>query len=97
QLESLDGRMLARFEILYHVIPRAQFEVLFAAHAQPTREGEAENPYLRHRESPPCTFEGDDVIAELGAVDPDACLGHFVGYPAYPVSIMARDAVAAVA
>jgi hypothetical protein len=36
-LVRLDGRMLARFEMLYHVIPEAQFEVLFAAHAQPTR------------------------------------------------------------
>jgi hypothetical protein len=37
-------------------------------------------------------FEGDEVVASVPKVEAADCLGHFVGMPAFPVSIMARDA-----
>ena len=40
---SLDGTRLATFGVEYHVIPRASFESLFAAHARPTSN--AGDPY----------------------------------------------------
>jgi hypothetical protein len=101
ELRTMDGRLLARFEMTYHVIPRRDFEVLFSEHAQPTHESGGHDPYGTPAESSPYSStersDGSSMTVDLGAIEPSACLGHFVGYPAYPVSMMARDAVAAVA
>jgi acyl transferase domain-containing protein/NADPH:quinone reductase-like Zn-dependent oxidoreductase/NAD(P)-dependent dehydrogenase (short-subunit alcohol dehydrogenase family)/acyl carrier protein len=90
-------RVVTRFEIGYHVIPKAQFQTLFADRARPTHEVSGENPYTVVDPIPAATSRGDGLVVELGPIDPRRCLGHFVGYPAYPVSIMARDAVQLVA
>ncbi|MDX2088318.1 MAG: SDR family NAD(P)-dependent oxidoreductase [Kofleriaceae bacterium] len=97
ELVDVDGTPLASFEIGYHIIPEAQFQALFAAHARPTDEASGHDPYNAVHALSEMHADGDALVAELGPIDPRRCLGHFVGYPAYPVSIMARDAVQLVA
>jgi acyl transferase domain-containing protein/NADPH:quinone reductase-like Zn-dependent oxidoreductase/NADP-dependent 3-hydroxy acid dehydrogenase YdfG/acyl carrier protein len=97
ELLAADGSVITRFEIGYHVIPEAQFEELFAERKQPTFETGGDDPYVEVGSIPAPTCVDGQLTVELGAIDPRRCLGHFVGYPAYPVSIMARDAVQLVA
>jgi hypothetical protein len=93
ELLAMDGALVVRFEIDYHVIPEAPFRSLFAAHAEPTGEdAKPESPYAAHRPVLAGRFDGERITAELGVVEPAMCLGHFRGYPAFPVSIMARHA-----
>ena len=61
-----------------------------AEHAQPTPTSTG-NPYDAVQPLD-IRFVGDTAIAEPGPVSVDACAGHFDGLPAWPVSIMARDA-----
>lgn len=93
---TLDGQVLASFDVTYHIIPEAEFETLFSAHAQPTNEGSGVDPYQYFPS--PILWDSSPGRAEmrLGPVDKERCLGHFVGYPAYPVSIMLRDIFATI-
>lgn len=97
QLVDEAGRVLSVFAVDYHVIPELQFRTLFAAHAMPTDESSGRDPYRTWRPSP--SFERlrgendrETFRVDLGEIAADDCLGHFEGIPAYPVSIMLRDA-----
>lgn len=95
ELRTLSGDLLCRFEVTYHVILAGDFREIFAAHQRPTNELTAPNPYQSQRDVSVAQqaigiFEGQELI-----VAKDDCLGHFVDYPAYPVSIMLRDALLA--
>ncbi len=96
QLLDMDGNVISVFTVDYHVIPAATFATLFAAHAQPTHEKSGVDPYLQFSELPAVVREGGAWRADLGPVLAEACAGHFEGVPAYPVSIMLRDATALV-
>lgn len=95
ELLAEDGSVLFAFEVTYHVIPEAEFTTLFAEYQKPTDEASGDDPYtafaLPHAlEVGPGFFKGpEEVVAK------ERCLGHFVNYPAYPVSIMLRDVLAA--
>jgi NADPH:quinone reductase-like Zn-dependent oxidoreductase/acyl carrier protein len=92
ELRTMDGALICRFEVDYHMIPESSFRSLFAAHARETLEATTqESPYRKLR-SLGVRFEGDEVVASVPKVEAADCLGHFVGMPAFPVSIMARDA-----
>lgn len=97
ELQDTSGNPVLKMLVDYHVIPEADFTRLFAAHAEPTREGSGLDPYLSWDELPECEEHGREFRMDLGVVAPDACLGHFVGYPALPVSIMARHAIRLIA
>jgi hypothetical protein len=97
--ELLDwaGRPIVAANIEYHVIPEGQFAALFRGRAEPTHEQSGANPYASWRPLPRVEH-GDAVVSvNLGRVSPQHCLGHFVGYPALPVSMMGRDAIQLVA
>ena len=92
------GRGLGTLLVDYHVIPERHFKELFAAHARPTLEGRAADPYVKWHPLPhvPREVNGRYELS-LGPVDPSGCLGHFVGFPALPVSMLTRSAVDVVA
>ena len=96
RLVSRQGQLICAFEIGFHVIPEAQFELLFSKNFQPTVQAIAHNPYEYWRRLPALTLLETGAEVVLGEVDAANCLGHFVNYPAYPVSMMARDATSAV-
>jgi NAD(P)-dependent dehydrogenase (short-subunit alcohol dehydrogenase family) len=99
ETELLDsaGKAIAAANIEYHVIPEQQFAALFRDRAERTHEQGGTNPYATWRPLP--QPEHADAVArvELGMVSPLSCLGHFVGYPALPVSMMGRDAIRLIA
>jgi acyl transferase domain-containing protein/NAD(P)-dependent dehydrogenase (short-subunit alcohol dehydrogenase family)/acyl carrier protein len=97
ELLDLERRVVSRLIVDYHVIPSIDFVRLFAARAETTRENSDDNPY-ESSVSPAIRRVTSDIFSmELGPIDPSACLGHFVGYPALPLSIMTRHVVAAIA
>nr|VFJ71878.1 MAG: epothilone polyketide synthase D [Candidatus Kentron sp. FW] len=98
EMELLDahGEVVYRFGVDYHIIPEPQFRTLFRDNAQKTREESGHDPHATVRELPPVDSFRDGVAIEM-VVDPEWCLGHFVGYPAYPVAIMLRDVMALIA
>ncbi len=96
RLLTLTGALLWAIEITYHVIHEEEFIALFAAHHQPTFESQAGDPHQHWRPLPLGEITDGCVKIELGTVSPSWCLGHFVGYPAYPVSIMVRDCLRAI-
>jgi acyl transferase domain-containing protein/NADPH:quinone reductase-like Zn-dependent oxidoreductase/acyl carrier protein len=96
RLFDASGNLLSAFMCDYHVIPREAFATLFAAHLRSTDVTRVVDPYRTWRALPaPTPVEGGWRV-ELGVVRPESCVGHFDGYPAYPVSIMLRDATALV-
>nr|VFJ50248.1 MAG: NAD(P)-dependent dehydrogenase, short-chain alcohol dehydrogenase family [Candidatus Kentron sp. FW] len=98
EAELLDahGEIVYRFGVEYHIIPEPQFRILFQDNAEKTFEESGRDPYATVRELPPVDSFRDGVAIEM-VVDPEWCLGHFVGYPAYPVAIMLRDVMALIA
>jgi NAD(P)-dependent dehydrogenase (short-subunit alcohol dehydrogenase family)/acyl carrier protein len=96
RLLSADGVEICSFIVDYHVIPELEFSQLFAERALPTNEGRAPDPYKEFQARKAHQFDLGARKLTLGKFDADECLGHFVGYPAYPVSIMLRDAFALV-
>lgn len=97
ELLDMDGTPLLRLMVSYHVIPEEQFVKLFGAHAMPTDEQGGHNPYASWQPLPAIEHAPKHGRVELGVVDPAQCLGHFVGYPALPVSVMTRYAIELVA
>lgn len=97
ELLALDGTPLLRLKVTYHVIPEPQFIKLFGEHATPTDERAGHDPYASWQPLPPVEHAGEQSRVELGVVDRAQCLGHFVGYPALPVSVMTRYAIELVA
>ena len=93
ELLDLDGVVVSKLLVDYHVIPEEQFSRLFRSHSERTRENAGANPYASWRPLPPPSYENEIVRVSLGRVDPSSCLGHFVSYPALPVSIMTRDTI----
>ncbi len=91
-LWSTEGDELSCFETTLHVIPEGDFQSLFASHHRKTDDPGLRDPYREWQALPSFTLANDAARLELGPVLSDHCLGHFVDYPAYPVSIMARDA-----
>jgi acyl transferase domain-containing protein/NADP-dependent 3-hydroxy acid dehydrogenase YdfG/acyl carrier protein len=96
ELLDLERRVVSKLIVDYHVIPAADFARLFAARAQTTHEDSGHDPY-ESSVSPTIGNKTDIFSMELGPIDPSACLGHFVGYPALPLSIMTRHAIALIA
>ncbi|MDX2052531.1 MAG: SDR family NAD(P)-dependent oxidoreductase [Polyangiaceae bacterium] len=88
---SQGGEVLCRFDVTYHVIPEEEFKVLFAQHARPTHEGLGDDPYREFPHQEPAAVGIGRASLTLAPIEQARCLGHFVGYPAYPVSIMVRD------
>jgi hypothetical protein len=97
ELAGSDGRLVCAFEVTYHVIAEAEFISMFADRRARTDEASGEDPYVTWSALPPLSLEGSTYKFRFGRVQAGRCLGHFVGFPAYPVSIMARDAILAVA
>jgi acyl transferase domain-containing protein/acyl carrier protein len=93
ELYDMAGNLLSQLVVDYHVIPERQFQELFGRHAVPTRESEGSNPYRAWSELPPVKHKNGVFSVELGKVLPEWCLGHFVGFPSLPVSIMTRYAL----
>jgi acyl transferase domain-containing protein/NADPH:quinone reductase-like Zn-dependent oxidoreductase/acyl carrier protein len=92
-LLDLAGNVVFKLIVDYHVIPAEDFGRLFAAHAEPTHENLGYDPYGSW-DTPVFRKRSTGVLTmEVPAVDPASCLGHFVGYPALPLSIMTRHAV----
>lgn len=96
ELYDPKGSLVCSFIVDYHVIAEADFARLFADHAQLTNEKSGRSPYDRWEARPAEMFDLASRKLKLGRLSADECLGHFVGFPAYPVSIMLRDAVALV-
>jgi hypothetical protein len=97
ELLAMDGTPLLRLRVSYHVIPEAQFIKLFEGHGAPTDERSGDNPYASWQPLPEIEHDDDVSRVELGVIDRADCLGHFVGYPALPVSVMTRYAIELVA
>jgi acyl transferase domain-containing protein/acyl carrier protein len=92
------GEVLQTLLVDYHVIPERHFRELFAGQARPTAEATSPDPYASWLPLPGAPIEtARGSRLTLGTVVPEQCLGHFVGYPALPVSIMTRYAVDLVA
>jgi acyl transferase domain-containing protein/NADPH:quinone reductase-like Zn-dependent oxidoreductase len=92
-----EGNELSKLIVDYHVIPANEFERLFSAHAESTNEESGLDPYELDL-APAVRTLGDNVLSmDIGPVEPSSCLGHFVGYPALPLSILTRHAVALIA
>jgi acyl transferase domain-containing protein len=91
------GRVDQTLTVEYHLIPEQQFANLFARYRQLTFEGVRPDPYRTWCPLPPVQQDGEGFSIDLGRVPPEQCLGHFVQYPAMPVSLMTRDAVRLVA
>jgi hypothetical protein len=87
---TAEGALVLRFGVDYHVIPEKDFRTLFAAHAEATDDHGAPSPYATHRPLAMGTFDGRSIRAVMDKVVAADCAGHFRGYPALPVSIMAR-------
>jgi acyl transferase domain-containing protein/NADPH:quinone reductase-like Zn-dependent oxidoreductase/short-subunit dehydrogenase/acyl carrier protein len=94
EFSTLEGTLVGSFEVTYHVIAEADFERLFAARARPTHEASGGDPYRAFAPAPNTRAEPGQAATSLGAIGAERCLGHFVGFPAYPVSIMVRDCFA---
>jgi acyl transferase domain-containing protein/NAD(P)-dependent dehydrogenase (short-subunit alcohol dehydrogenase family)/NADPH-dependent curcumin reductase CurA/acyl carrier protein len=93
ELFDLDGEVIFKLMVDYHVIPADDFGRLFAEHREPTDEQSGLDPYAVWA-NPACRMNEDGSLAiDVGPVDPAACLGHFVGCPALPVSVMTRYAI----
>eukprot|EP00026_Physarum_polycephalum_P010629 Phypoly_transcript_10797.p1 GENE.Phypoly_transcript_10797~~Phypoly_transcript_10797.p1 ORF type:complete len:386 (+),score=81.65 Phypoly_transcript_10797:1-1158(+) len=92
-LMTLDEKThLATWGFAYHVIPAAEYEKIFEKHAQETIPFTPRvQPYNTWRVLDTTNANGE-VKSELD-VQPEDCQGHFVGFPAYPVSIMMRQCV----
>jgi acyl transferase domain-containing protein/acyl carrier protein len=97
ELLDMAGNPVAALVVDYHVIPERQFVQLFGDHREQTLEECAPNPYLSWTQLPTAEYSDGIVSSRLPPVDPLSCLGHFVKYPALPVSIMARYAIQLVA
>jgi hypothetical protein len=95
ELRSSAGELICSFEVTYHVIAEAEFRVLFSAHQQPTQETNGLDPYTSFEIPQALSLEIGAFEGVIERVAPEGCLGHFVDYPAYPVSIMVRDGLAA--
>jgi acyl transferase domain-containing protein/NADPH:quinone reductase-like Zn-dependent oxidoreductase/NAD(P)-dependent dehydrogenase (short-subunit alcohol dehydrogenase family)/acyl carrier protein len=96
ELLDLSGNVIFTLRVDYHVIQTDDFARLFASHAEPTDEATGLDPYRAHHF--PAIEEGDGFVrTSIGPIRPLSCLGHFVGYPALPVSILTRHAIALVA
>jgi hypothetical protein len=97
ELFDLSGNSLVALHVEYHIIPQEQFAALFRDRAEATHEQGGINPYVSWRPLPQVEYKGGVASVDLGQVLPEHCLGHFVGYPALPVSIMGRDAIRLIA
>jgi len=97
ELLDREGGLIVAVGVEYHVIPEEQFVSLFRDRAKPTHEHSGANPYASWRALPRPEHEDSRVRVDLGKVSSDHCLGHFVGFPALPVSMMGRDAVQLIA
>jgi acyl transferase domain-containing protein/NAD(P)-dependent dehydrogenase (short-subunit alcohol dehydrogenase family)/acyl carrier protein len=102
---DLDGNEICAFRVRLHVIPAAEFETLFASEYRENCVTSGEDPYSTWMPLPSASRElvltgtkaaKAKYVVRRGPVEAIWCLGHFNGYPAYPVSIMARDAVSLV-
>jgi len=97
ELLDLQGNSLVALVVVYHVIPQEQFAVLFRSRAEATYEQSGIDPYVSWRTLPKIEHKDGVASVNLGKVLPENCLGHFVGYPAFPVSVMGRDAIQLIA
>ena len=94
---SGSGQLLFGFDVELHVIAEDEFRALFHHAQMPTFEASGEDPYRKWQPLPAVHHISQGARVQLGAVLPSQCLGHFVEYPAYPVSMMVRDALSLVA
>ncbi|MGE5785456.1 MAG: SDR family NAD(P)-dependent oxidoreductase, partial [Myxococcales bacterium] len=92
-LLDAQGQEIAQLDTDYHVIPEEQFHTLFAAYAQPTGKNRDSGYYTLKPSIPPVRYSGVGAVVRLPPIEPEACLGHFADYPAWPVSLMTRTAL----
>ncbi len=86
------GQLLCRFEVGYHVIPADAFVRMFEEKRQATTQG-PDRPYDVHVPLPHQRGEGRSMVARIEQLRAETCAGHFDGFPAFPVSVMARHAL----
>ena len=94
-VEDENGNVLCDMEITYHIIPEAAFQHLFADNYLPTNRHINPDAYLHlasMHDKPLSENSDGSWHMPFGKVGADMCEGHFVDYPAYPVSIMLRNA-----
>lgn len=92
-MTDMQGRVLGRMKIGYHMMTMRNFLRMFVQHAQITPPGP--DPY-QHYHAPQLVESGkDSLILSLPDVHASDCLGHFAGLPAMPVSILGRHVFAA--
>lgn len=96
-LLDAEGQEIAELQTDYHVIAAPQFHSLFAAHAQPTVENRDSGYYTTKPTIPTVRYLDGVAVVRLPPIEPEACLGHFANYPAWPVSLMTRTAIELIA
>ncbi len=101
-MRTMDGRLVGRLRVGYHVLPFDGFLELFSGHRALTAEARYQgpnaerSPYACAPEKTPGTWDGQRFTRLLPPVSVEACAGHFAGLPALPVSILGRQVQAAV-
>lgn len=93
EMHSRSGELICRFEVIYHVISERDFVELFASRRISTDESSGNDPYTTYKTVSSERVETGCFVGVEQWVNPAECLGHFVNFPAYPVSIMLRDAI----
>lgn len=90
-----NNEVLCEMEVSYHVIPEPEFNHIFAEHFSYTDRNIDPDAYLEweNLSEKPFARESENLwTMNMGEIRPEQCQGHFVDYPAYPVSIMLRHA-----
>jgi acyl carrier protein len=99
-MTTLDGRVVGRLRVGYHVLPFDGFLAMFADRALPTDEAghvaAGTSPYTTPPARPAGPWDGARFTRRLPPLAAADCAGHFAGLPAMPVSILGRHVLGAV-
>lgn len=85
RLHDADGRLVARLDLEYLVMPAPVFRRLMGTATAPDAT-EPANPYAAPAPLTDIAVDARSATAKL-AVEAALCRGHFAGYPALPVSV----------
>ncbi|MQQ99742.1 hypothetical protein [Glaciimonas soli] len=84
-----DNETFATLLVEYSVLPEKLFKRMFSNFSNNQVIALSDSPY---KQSIPLRFDkasNTGLIAHSSALEPDQCAGHFSGYPAWPVAIIA--------
>lgn len=90
---TLDGQPVCSLSVYYMIVPHADFHGLFADHAVDATTAGNDDPYGTLVEPDGVELDGHRIRVDLGAIEPQSCVGHFEQLPAMPVAFLMSNVV----